>query len=190
MDQGVFMSCKALFFIGLLTGFALSARTYGVADTESFNVTGALEKAGTWTVQRLKSELAADESCISYASHGQKHTANAFPLVALLKAAGVETDVKMARGADPKAKLPELRLVIVVQGRDGYSVTFSLAELLTAIGNRPVWLAIDIDGQPLSEGDGPVRIIVPEDQRPARWVHGVGAINVIDPTPPTTRPGN
>jgi DMSO/TMAO reductase YedYZ molybdopterin-dependent catalytic subunit len=92
--------------------------------------------------------------------------------------------------ADPKTKNSQLRLVVIVEARDGYTVAFSLAELLADVGNRPVWLSLELDGQPLSERDGPIRLIVPEDQKPARWVHSVKSISMVDESRPTTRPAD
>jgi hypothetical protein len=135
----------------------------------------------------LKSELSADITSITYTGKDQKHTSNAVPLVALLKASGVSTQLKADPTADPKTKHHELRLVVVVQGNDGYTAVFSLAELLGELGNRPVWLAFDADGQPLPAADGPLKLIVPDDQKPARWVHAVRSISVVDVTP-TTQP--
>jgi DMSO/TMAO reductase YedYZ molybdopterin-dependent catalytic subunit len=92
--------------------------------------------------------------------------------------------------ADPRMKNSELRLVVGVECRDGYLITFSLGELLADIGNRHVWLALDMDGQPLPQRDGPIRLIVPEDVKPGRWAHAVQAIFVVNITAPTTRPAS
>jgi hypothetical protein len=70
--------------------------------------------------------------------------------------------------------------VVLVKGRDGYGVVFSLPELMAAVGNRTVWVALEEDGKPLAESDGPVRLIVPDDNAPARAVHEVGEIEVVE----------
>jgi hypothetical protein len=44
------------------------------------------------------------------------------------------------------------------------------------------------EAKPLADKDGPVRLIVPSDSKPGRWVHAVAKITVIDPTAATTRP--
>lgn len=86
----------------------------------------------------------------------------------------------MDPAADPKDKNFPLRLVVVVTGRDGYVAAFSLAELLTDVGNTDAWLALDLDGKPLPQAHGPAKLIVPADQKPARWVRGIGTIWILD----------
>jgi DMSO/TMAO reductase YedYZ molybdopterin-dependent catalytic subunit len=175
----------------VLFSLAIAAPVRAGTDPDAITIGGSVEKPGDWTVARLKTDLAADISPISYTSHdGTKHSSNAVPLLALLKASGVQTQLKPDPKADPRLKHHELRQVVVVQGRDGYVATFSLAELLGELGNRPAWLAFDIDGGPLPASDGPIKLIVPDDQKPARWVHGIQIISVIDVTPPTTRPAD
>jgi hypothetical protein len=93
------------------------------------------------------------------------------PLLDLLQAAGVPT------GENLRGKA--LATCIVVTASDGYKVTFSLAELDTGIGNRQVIVADSEDGQPLSATAGPLRLVVLEDKRPARWVRMVKTIRVV-----------
>ena len=140
-----------------------------------------------WTVDQIEKQLAAEITPITYAGHGQPHVFKCVPLISLLKAAGVPTDLKMQPNSDPKTKSYSLRYVAVVRGRDGYIVAFSLAELIPAVGNRHVWLALDEDGQPLSANDGPMRLLSPDDQKPARSVHELADITLIDASA-TTRP--
>ena len=66
-----------------------------------------------------------------------------------------------------------------VTAADHYQVVFGLADLDPSLGNTQVMLADQRDGQPLAS-DGPYRLLVTGDQRPARWVRQVTAIEVID----------
>ena len=52
---------------------------------------------------------------------------------------------------------PALRLVVLAEARDGYAVVYSLAELSPDLGARRGIVAIEQDGQPLNEKDGPMR---------------------------------
>jgi DMSO/TMAO reductase YedYZ molybdopterin-dependent catalytic subunit len=178
------------FIVVVLIYISLPAFVLADPNPDTVNVAGAVNHPGDWTIARLKSDLAADVTSISYATHGQKHTSNVVPLLSLLKAAGVQTQVKMDPKADPRMKNAELRLVVGVECRDGYLVTFSLGELLADIGNRHVWLAFDMDGLPLPQRDGPIRLIVPEDAKPGRWAHAVQTIFVVNIAAPTTQPAN
>lgn len=141
-----------------------------------------------WTADQIQSQLAADVHSVDYKSRGANHTFTCVPLIALLRAAGVETNFVMNPGANPKTKNPLMRRVIIVTARDGYSVVFSMPEVLPMIGNRPVWVALQEDGKPLAENDGPIRLIVPDDGMPARGVHQVASITVTEVNPSTTEP--
>lgn len=90
------------------------------------------------------------------------------PLVALLRKTGLMPDGPL-RGR-------ELARSLHVQARDGYVVAFSLAELDPHTGNRAVFVADRCDGEPLGEADGPLRLVVPDDLRGARWVRQMESI--------------
>jgi hypothetical protein len=154
------------------------------------SVSGAVDKPGDWTAARLKAELAADVKAVDFSRHGQKHTASAISLLSLLKAEGIKTELKMGPAVAPKEKNYPLRLVVVVSGRDGYTATFSVAEILPDFGNRAVWLEMDEDGKPLPDRFGPVSLLVPDDVLPGRWVHGIGTIMVLDASAATTQPSD
>jgi DMSO/TMAO reductase YedYZ molybdopterin-dependent catalytic subunit len=72
-----------------------------------------------------------------------------------------------------------LATCIVIIAADGYQVTFSIAELDESIGNLTVLVADSEDGKPLTQTAGPLRLVVPADKRPARWVRMVKAIRVV-----------
>jgi hypothetical protein len=67
---------------------------------------------------------------------------------------------------------------VLVEAADGYRVVFALPELDTAFIDQPVYLVTKRDGKPLSEKEGPFRLVVPGDKRPARWVRQVTALKI------------
>lgn len=69
--------------------------------------------------------------------------------------------------------------IVRVTASDHYQVVFSLAELDAALGNEQVILADTQDGHPLTK-DGPFRLVVPGDKRPARWIRNVTTIEVTN----------
>jgi hypothetical protein len=73
----------------------------------------------------------------------------------------------------------QLANYVLVTARDGYRAVFSLAELEPTLGNRKVLLVDRCDGQALGDDDGPLRLIAPEESRPARWVRQVQSITVV-----------
>jgi len=93
-------------------------------------------------------------------------------LAALLRAGGAMPD-KPLRGAD-------LARVVRIHSRDGYRVTFSLGELDDTLGARQVVLADRCEGAALDDKDGPWRLLVPADGRPARSARQVERIEVGD----------
>jgi hypothetical protein len=72
----------------------------------------------------------------------------------------------------------DLARVVTVRARDGYRVVFSLAELDATLGDRAVFVVDRCDGKPLDEKDGPLRLLVPADKRPARAMRQLEAIRV------------
>lgn len=73
---------------------------------------------------------------------------------------------------------PALRQGVVARARDGYGVLFSLGELDARLGNAKVILADICDGKPLMQDDGPFRLAVPGDQRGARSVRQLIALEI------------
>jgi DMSO/TMAO reductase YedYZ molybdopterin-dependent catalytic subunit len=64
----------------------------------------------------------------------------------------------------------EMSDYVLAEAPDGYGVVFSLTELDPQFGNTEVLIATKIDGQPLPQHEGPLRLVVPGDKRPARWI--------------------
>jgi hypothetical protein len=76
---------------------------------------------------------------------------------------------------------PQLARVVDVHAADGDRVVFSLGELDASLGQAQVILADQCQGKPLDTHDGPLRLIVPSDARPARSVRQVTRITVRTP---------
>lgn len=74
--------------------------------------------------------------------------------------------------------------IVRIAASDHYQVVFSLAELDPMLGNEQVILADTQDGHPIAK-DGPYRIVVPGDKRPARWIRSVTTIEVINTAAPS-----
>jgi len=108
---------------------------------------------------------------ITATAHGNTLHCDGIALPALLRATGA-MPAEPLRGA-------QLTRYVQVDARDGYRVLFSLAELDPTLGNRRVFLTDRCEGKPLADDDGPLRLVVPDDARPARWARQVQAITVI-----------
>jgi hypothetical protein len=103
---------------------------------------------------------------------GTVHSYEGVSLLTVLEAGGIA----------PTRSLKEhmLRRVVTVEGADGYRASFTLSELDPTIGRKLVLLVAHEDSKPLARDDGPVRLVVPSDERPARWVRQVVRIRVAD----------
>jgi hypothetical protein len=78
-----------------------------------------------------------------------------------------------------KLRGKSLRLVVLVHCSDHYDIAFALAELDDAFNSRTILLVDRQDGHPLPEGQGPLRLVVPGDKRPARWARMVTSLEVV-----------
>ncbi len=101
---------------------------------------------------------------------GKESSFDGVELSDVLKLAGVKFGEQL-RGKD-------LALFLVVGATDGYQAVFALPELDHAFTDRFVILADRQDGKPLSEKEGPIRIVVPDEKREARWVRQVIALTI------------
>jgi hypothetical protein len=63
--------------------------------------------------------------------------------------------------------------------KDGYQVVFSLAELDPAFTSNDIIVADTIDGKPLFDYQGPVRIVAPHDKRGARSIRMLQRLEVV-----------
>ena len=101
---------------------------------------------------------------------GKDETYEGVLLSDLLKQAGVPEGAKLNGKA--------LATYVEVEGTDGYRVIFSLAELDGDFLDSGVLVADKMDGQPIAGNLGPLRLVVPHDKRPARWVRMLRSIKV------------
>jgi hypothetical protein len=101
---------------------------------------------------------------------GKKAAFSGWPLGEVLALTGVP------RGKDFRG--PALATVVTASARDGYRVAFALAELEPSVTGKVVLLADVRDGKPLSDSEGPWRVVVPGEKRPARWIRQVASFAI------------
>jgi hypothetical protein len=92
-------------------------------------------------------------------------------LAEILRAAGVTL------GKDLKG--PLLANGLLVEATDGYRVVFALPEIDPAMTDNVVLVADRKDAKPLEAKEGPYRLVVPHEKRPARWVKQVIKFSVV-----------
>jgi DMSO/TMAO reductase YedYZ molybdopterin-dependent catalytic subunit len=77
---------------------------------------------------------------------------------------------------------PTMTTYVLADAADGYRVVFSLAELDSGIVDSEVIVADTMDGAPLGDKLGPLRLVAPHEKRPARWVRMLRSITVVRAT--------
>lgn len=112
-------------------------------------------------------------TAVHASAHGKTLDCQGVALAAVLKQAGAMPQEPL-RGA-------QLARRVEIVARDGYRVTFSLAELDPTLAHRPVVLVDQCQGKPLDDSEGPLRLIAPEETRPARWIRQIQSITVLAP---------
>lgn len=107
--------------------------------------------------------------------HGTMVSFEGVPLRALATLAGAP------EGAAVRGQ--HLATTLLITASDGYRVALSLGEIEPTLGKAKVVLADRQDGKPLDAKQGPFRLVVEGDSRPARSARNVVAIEVR-PAPP------
>jgi hypothetical protein len=67
---------------------------------------------------------------------------------------------------------------LLVEAKDGYRAVFAWAELDSTFMDKPVYVVTSRDGKPLSDNEGPFRLVAPGEKRSARWVRQVTALKI------------
>lgn len=130
-----------------------------------------IETAGT-SIEIANATASLPRQSVRATSHGHAAQYEGYDLREVLAAAGVFPAAPL-RGK-------QLARVVRVRARDGYEVAFALADLAPDLGNARVLLVDREDEQPLRETDGPWRLVIPAESRPARWIRQISVISVSE----------
>ena len=79
-------------------------------------------------------------------------------------------------GEDLRGSL--LSKYVMAIAHDGYHVLFSLPEVDPAFCDAGIIVAHKLDGKPLPDREGPLRIVIPAEKREARWIRMVEKIEI------------
>ena len=129
---------------------------------------GEVTHPAQWTMADLKALPAATVTATDEGGNSSEYRCIAFQT--LLEVAGAASD-KALKGE-------RLNDYALVSASDNYRVLFALPEIDALLGNRRVFLCYLKNGEPLPSEEGPLRVIVPDDQRHARWVRHAIDISV------------
>jgi hypothetical protein len=160
----------------VLAGLLATARASAqdAAAPPSLRVAGDVAQGRGWTTADLAQTFAADLKEIPWTYKEEKHVSRSVPLLAVVQAARL--------ALDPAKKHHDLAFAVAVRARDGYTATFSYAELDPALRGTEAWIALDDNGTPLSDRDAPAGLLATNDGKHSRWVRGIDGIFVIDTT--------
>lgn len=171
----------ALLTAALLCGSAARVRAQAPAPAASsasaaevrLTVNGDIDKPMSLSLADLR-DLPRQTITVMNEHEKKDETYQGVPLAEILKRAGVP------QGANLRG--PALAISVRAEGADGYAVIFGLGELDSSIEDAGVLVADTLDGQPIPDKLGPLRLVVPHDKRPARWVRMLKTITVAKPS--------
>jgi hypothetical protein len=96
---------------------------------------------------------------------------------------GVSLASLLEKQSKGSGTMPGLRTlsdaVLLVRGSDGYQAAVSAAAVAMDSKGSRYLLATARDGKPLEKGQGPVRLIIPDDPKHTRWVKDVNKIRLV-----------
>jgi len=133
-------------------------------------ISGDVEKPLTLSAEDLKS-LPRTTLRVMNTHSGMNESYEGVRLIEVLQRAGVPLGEKLRE--------PAMATYVLASARDGYRVLFSLPELDPAFDDSEVLIADTLDGAKLGEQEGPYKLVVPHDKRPARWIRILQSIQVV-----------
>ena len=78
-----------------------------------------------------------------------------------------------------------LATYVVARAADGYAVVYSIAEIDPAMSDNQIIVADMMNGKALEPKQGPFKVVVPSDKRPARWLKMLIALEVDNAVSPS-----
>lgn len=159
------MKKYTLILLLLIAGFGTRAQTKEAVVKITGEVTNPLT-IGSADLQQYKQTTVTRKD-----RDGKDHIYSGVILSEILAKAGVTLG--------PELRGENLAKYLLVEASDGYQVLFALAELDKGFTDRAIILADKVDGQPLVAADGPFRIIVQDEKKPARCIKQVTAMKVM-----------
>ena len=152
--------------------FAVSTLSAGDTCKPALAQVDVVQSSGTQAIE-LTPLFAHAERISSAAKDGSKHDYDAIRLVDVL------TQAKLPLGKALRGK--PVGWSVLAEAKDDYKASFALAEIDPDIGDRAVWIAACRDGKALPDDEGPLRLLVPDDKRPARAVRQLLRLRIVTP---------
>lgn len=162
--------------LALVLSFALQPGTLAQSDSPaSLRVAGNVATPLSLSAKELKAMPRTTLKVLN-PHENKEETYEGVAVQELLRRAGVPQNEKL-RGA-------AMASYVLAEASDGYAVLYSLAELDAGFQNSEVIVADTMNGLPLSEKQGPFKMVAPHDKRPARWIRMLKSLTVVTVAPP------
>jgi len=145
-----------------------TAQAPAAARTHTLVIAGDVTTPATLTPGELK---ALPRTTVKIQDEGRTIAYEGVLVGELLKRAGVPLGTDLRGNA--------LTTYVLAVANDGYQVVFSLAELDPAFTSNDVIVADSVDGKPLFDYQGPLRLVAPRDARGARSVRMLERLEVV-----------
>jgi hypothetical protein len=160
--------------VSLLSMSDLVAQQAATAPAVSENASALLLKVSGHEPLRLS---AADLKAMMHISvtYHNFHT-NADETYSGVRVADLLAKVGAPLGSDLRGKA--LADYVIATGTDGYKAVLALAEVDPSFHPGDVIVADTMNGKPLDEHNGPFKLVVTEDNRPARSVRNLVSIEL------------
>jgi DMSO/TMAO reductase YedYZ molybdopterin-dependent catalytic subunit len=172
---GVVFPCTLLALV--LGVFALAqsagAQAIGASGPAELKVGGAVDTPFAVSLADLK-QMPRKTLRVENARDRKTDVYEGVALDALLQKAGLPHGEQLGG--------PWMTAYILVEAADNYRVVFSIAELDSSFEDSEVLVADTLNGAPFGSGQGPLKLIVPHEKRPGRWVKMLKSITVVRPS--------
>jgi hypothetical protein len=158
---------QTMLFVRILAGLALAGAMALPATAQSLVLKGAEGQSRTLSLTEL---AAMPHQTVTMTDHGHTRSYSGVPVSALIALVGApQGEALHGKAIDD---------LVVVSAADGYRVVLALAETDPAMRSEQVIVADRAEGAPLDAHEGPLRLIVEGDKRPARSAREVQSIEV------------
>lgn len=154
----------------LVPSVATAAQSAATASRAGLSVSGDVAHSLSLSMDALK-QMPRKTVTVKNEHAQEEEVYEGVPLAAILKQAGVP------QGGQIRGKA--MATYVLAQGADGYQALFSLPELDSDFQDSDVLVADTMGGKPINDKLGPLRLVVPHDKRPARWVRMLTSIQVV-----------
>ncbi|HEX4199085.1 MAG TPA: molybdopterin-dependent oxidoreductase [Caulobacteraceae bacterium] len=165
----------------IIGGLACALAVSGAAAAQSIVVKGADDRVETVSPADIQAMHRASVTV----PYGDKGTYTGAVIGDFLAEVGAPSDVRLHR--------TPVNQIVIVTGQDGFTTVLSLAETEKSFRSQPVIVADQENGKPLDSRQGPYRLVIGGELKPARSVYDVieielRPVNTSDPARPAPPP--